>query len=124
MSWNIIPVNSKPDHTIAFTQDIDGVKRPLMIRLRYNLVGGYWYMGVMDAITRKLYADNVPILRGDYPCADILEQFGYKGIGKALAVKVTDATKSENPNARNLGVEFSIAWGDDSKPEVTQRAMG
>ncbi len=49
MSWNIIPATSKPDCTLAFTQDINGEKRPLAIRLRYNLFSQYWYMDITDA---------------------------------------------------------------------------
>ncbi|GHU69744.1 hypothetical protein FACS1894184_14240 [Clostridia bacterium] len=124
MSWNFVPVTSKPDHTLAFNQEINGEKKPLAVRLRYNMFAEYWYMDIMDAVSRKLYASCVPLVIGEYPCADMLEQFSYKGIGKAIIAKITDLTKSDIPNIRNLGIEFTLVWGDDTKLEVSEFAMG
>lgn len=81
-------------------------------------------MDVLDAITRKPYVTGVPIVRGENPCADLLDQFAYKGIGKVGVIKITDNPPTDRPDAHNLGVEYTLVWGDDTRLEVGNIALG
>lgn len=116
MSWQIIPTSPAPDNTMAVTVDVNGEKIPLLLRFRYNVIGQYWWIDVANAVTNKMYVAGVPLVTGEYPAANLLEQFHHLGIGKALIASMTDTPPTEIPTDRNLGIEFALAWGDDSEP--------
>lgn len=116
MAWQIIPTSPAPDNTMSVVVEVNGQKIPLLFRFRFNVVGKYWFLDVSNAINGSMYLSGVPLVTGEYPAADLLEQFHYLGIGKALIAKMTDTPPTEIPDDRNLGVEFALAWGDDSEP--------
>lgn len=108
----VIPLTTAPNQTFNCTVPIDGTNRPLTFRLRYNDIAGYWNLTVIDARTKETLIDALPLMVGEYPAANLLEQFDYMGLGSAVIVKEGDLKKAENPNDGNLGSEYYLVWGD------------
>jgi len=110
MSYKIIPLTTDPDQNFTITLPIDGKNITLFLRLRYNTMGNYWWLSVTD-YSGKMLIDSLPLLTGDYPAADILEQYAYLNIGSACVVK-TGTAQMDIPDDTNLGTEFVLVWGD------------
>lgn len=108
----VIPVSTAPNQTFNCTVPIDGKNRPLTFKLRYNNIGEYWNLTVIDARTKETLIDALPLMVGEYPAANLLEQYDYLNLGSAVIVKEGDLDKSENPNDTNLGSEYYLVWGD------------
>ena len=69
-------------------------------------------MTVIDAVSKATLIDALPIMVGEYPAANLLEQFGYMNLGSAVVVKEGDLQGAENPDNTNLGSEYYLVWGD------------
>lgn len=107
-----IPLSVDPNQTFNCTVPIDGKNRPLSFQLRYNSIAEYWNLTVIDARTKETLIDALPIMVGEYPAANLLEQFGYLELGSAVIVKEGDLQGAENPDDTNLGTEYYLVWGD------------
>ena len=117
MPWVVIPVTSDPDNTMAVINvDINGERMQFLFRFRFNVSMEYWFMDVSNAVDGTPYLSGIPLVTGEYPAADLLEQFHYKGIGRAVIVKMMDTPTTDIPKEKNLGVEFTLSWGDDNEP--------
>ena len=109
-NYVIIPLTSDPDQTIAATIPINGKNVTLKFRVRYNTQGNYWWLTISDKGGNVL-VDGLPLVTGDYPAADILEQYQYLGIGSAVVVNVGNTTL-DIPDSTTLGTDFVLVWGD------------
>lgn len=118
MSWVIVPTSPAPDNTMSVLLDIDGDKKTYILRFRYNLIGEYWWMDIRDGTTNQMIASGIPLVTGDFPAANLLEQLHYKNIGKVVIVALTQNPPTEIPNVSNLGIEFAMVWGDNSELQV------
>lgn len=112
MPWVIVPVSPAPDHTMSVLLETGGVKRPLILRFRYNLIGQYWWMDISDGTTLQMIASGIPLLTGDYPAANLLEQLRHKDIGGAVIAALSQLPGDDAPGMNNLGTEFALCWGD------------
>lgn len=108
----VIPLSTDPNQTFNCAIPIDGNNRLLSFQLRYNSIARYWNLTVIDARTKETLIDALPIMVGEYPAANLLEQFGYLNLGSAVVVKEGELHGTENPNDTNLGTEYYLVWGD------------
>lgn len=108
----IIPLSTAPNQTFNCTVPIDGKNRPLSFKLRYNNIAKYWNLTVIDARTKATLIDALPIMVGEYPAANLLEQYDYLNLGSAVVVKEGDLDRAANPDDTNLGSEYYLVWGD------------
>lgn len=114
MAWNVIPLDNTPDQEFNVTVDVDGISIPLFLHLRFNTEGQFWHMDIADGRDHKMLVSGIPMLTGEYPAADLLQQFQHIGIGSAVIVENTDQTEDENPGMFDLGTDFLLLWGDNS----------
>ena len=63
-------------------------------------------------MTGEMLLSNVPMLTGKAPAGDLLRQFDYLGIGKAMIVPMSDVTTVDFPGVFDLGKDFILVWGD------------
>jgi hypothetical protein len=108
----IIPLATEPNQQFYCTIPIDGENRRLSFELRYNAVAAYWSLTVTDGISGKTLIDAIPLMRGEYPAANLLEQYAYMKIGSAVIVPQGELPADANPDDTNLGAEFYLVWGD------------
>ena len=108
----VIPLTTAPNQTFTCTIPIDGENRRLVFALRYNSVAEYWCMTIHDPELRRTLVDSLPILTGQYPAADLLEQVRYLGLGSATIVEVGPTDPGANPDDSNLGASYQLVWGD------------
>lgn len=108
----IIPLSTAPNQTFNCTLPIDGKNRPLSFKLRYNTIAKYWNLTVIDARTNETIIDALPIMVGEYPAANLLEQYDYLNLGSAVVVREGDLKQAVNPDDTNLGTEYYLVWGD------------
>ncbi|MDF2636578.1 MAG: hypothetical protein K0R78_3452 [Pelosinus sp.] len=111
MPYQKIPLNTSPDQTFQITLPVDGKNITLEFNLKYNEIAEYWIMKITDTVTNTVLLDSIPLLPGDSPANNILEQYSYLGIGSAYIVKASNSN-ADYPNSNNLGTEFLLAWGD------------
>jgi hypothetical protein len=111
MAFKIVPLVPNINQSFNCTLPIDSKNLTLAFTFIYNAVGNYWFMSVTDTRTNTLLLDAVPLIRGEYPAADILGQYGYLGIGSALIVP-TSSLGTDIPHELDLGTEYVLVWGD------------
>ena len=108
----VIPLTTDPNQTFQCTIPIDGENRRLAFGLSYNSISKYWTMSITDPEERKTLIDSLPIQIGEFPAANLLEQFAYLKIGSATIVKVGAASEYLNPDDITLGSDYVLVWGD------------
>jgi hypothetical protein len=108
----IIPLTTEPNQTFNCTIPIDGRNRRFSFDLRYNSIAEYWNLTVKDGVTGGMLIDAIPLMRGEYPAANLLEQFSYMKIGSAVIVHQGKLPPGVDPDYANLGTEFFLVWGD------------
>lgn len=106
----IIPLKPDPNQVFRCQIPIDGGNRVLQFSLRYNQMAKYWTMGITDE-NGTLLVDSLPVITGEYPAANLLEQYQHLHIGSAVIVPVGHP-KTAEPDDENLGSEFILVWGD------------
>jgi len=107
-----IPLTSDPNQTFRCTIPIEGNNLTLLFKLRYNSESEYWAMTLTDGQTNEMLVDSVPLLAGEYPAANLLEQYAYLNIGSAVIVKMNPDAEGANPGPDNLGTDFKLIWSD------------
>lgn len=107
----VIPVTSLPNQTFQMILDVDGKNITLGFKFSYSEAADYWVMTVYDPGNNMCLLDSIPLLSGQYPAANILEQYAYLGIGSAVLVP-TAQIDAEGPDDTTLGTEFVLLWGD------------
>lgn len=110
-NYLIIPLTNDPNQNFVCTIPVDGKNIDLAFNISYNAIAKYWVMRISDAITGKIILDSIPLVTGEYPSANLLEQYSYLGIGSAILVKVSNSDL-DFPDDKNLGNNFLLAWGD------------
>lgn len=108
----VIPLTTAPNQKFQCTIPIDGENRRLHFELRYNSVAGYWCMTIHDPELRETLVDSLPILVGEFPAANLLEQYSYLKLGSATIVKVGTVDEHANPDDTTLGTNYALVWGD------------
>jgi hypothetical protein len=90
--------------------NVKGNSITLNLALSYNTMMSYWEMTIRDAQQNPLVF-NLPLLTGDYPDANLLQQFEYLGIGSAYIINASGSA-DDYPGPNNLGTDFMLIWGD------------
>ena len=117
MAWNVVPLETYPDQVIHVTVPAQNKQNvQLILHLRYNTEGGFWRMDISDSQDNMLVS-GAPLLTGEYPAANILQQFDYLGIGSAIILNMTEATDADIPGLSDLGTDFVLIWGDSDVDE-------
>lgn len=103
----IIPLTSQPNQTLTTTLTVNNQNITVKLFLSYNEAAGYWVMTVYNSQDTPLVA-SLPLVTGQYPASNLLEQYEYLEIGKWYVVK-TSSVEDDYPNADNLGTDFILA---------------
>ena len=114
MSTQVIPLTPTPNQILNTTLNIDGVNKTYQLKIRYNEMADYWVMSILDPATGDFILDSIPLLTGDYPAANILQQYAYLGIGSAYVVNVSNLQSPNYPDDKTLGSDFVLVWGDNA----------
>ncbi|MCL2085177.1 MAG: hypothetical protein FWH06_07985 [Oscillospiraceae bacterium] len=69
-------------------------------------------MSIYDPEQRRTLIDSLPILAGEYPAANLLEQYAYLNIGSAVVAETGASDKYANPDDTTLGKSYQLVWGD------------
>ena len=109
----IVPLTSDPNQNFRCTIPVNGQNMTFNFTARYNSEADYWILSVSNAITSKMFISDLVLLAGEYPAANILEQWGHLRIGSAVVVKINPDNRDDAPNAYNLGTDFVLVWGDN-----------
>ncbi len=110
MSQQIIPLTNQPNQSLSVSLNIDGAALSLRLNIRFNEMAGWWVMTVSDQFGNMII-DSLPMVTGDYPAANILEQYAYLAIGSAFLINISQ-TPIDSPNLSNLGSDFILLWAD------------
>ena len=113
----IVPLTSGTNQTLTCSLPVDGANVTLTFEFTWNTPGDYWYMSVTDS-NNNLLLDAVPVITGQYPAANLLQQYQYLGIGSAYLVPAS-STLPDNPDFTTLGTSatsttptFLLIWTD------------
>lgn len=107
-----IPLTTEPNQSFKVSIPVDGRNIELKLDIRYNTIAEYWIMTVTDSLTDKILIDSLPLLTGQYPAANLLEQYSHLRIGSAVIVNTSTIDISDEPNDKNLGSDYVLIWGD------------
>lgn len=110
MANQIIPLGTAAAQSLQVALSVDG--RPITLRLtiRFNEMAGYWVMTIANS-TGVVLLDSIPLVTGSYPAANLLQQYGYLGIGSAYVINASGVAQ-DYPDGTNLGSDFLLLWGD------------
>jgi len=109
----VIPLTSQPNQNFRCTIPVNSQNMPFDFTLRYNSEAEYWILSITDAITGQMLASDLPLIAGEYPSANLLEQYEHLRIGAAVIVKINPDNTDYAPNGTNLGTDFQLVWGDN-----------
>ncbi|MFA6876522.1 MAG: hypothetical protein WCQ87_07810 [Parabacteroides sp.] len=90
------------------TVEVNGSNITLTLFFHYNEVAKYWCMRITDS-TGTVLVDSIPLLTGEYPAANLLEQYAYLKIGSAYILKVSK-NDLDYPDDNTLGDVFVMVW--------------
>jgi hypothetical protein len=110
MSVQLIPLTTSPNQTFQSTLAVDGKNITLEFNLKYNEIAEYWIVKITNS-DNVVLLDSIPLVPGNYPADNILEQYGYLGIGSAFIVKSSNVA-ADYPSDTTLGTDFLLVWGD------------
>ena len=101
----IVPMQAIPNHSFSAVVPIDGGNVNLRFRLMYNELANYWIADISkdDAVVLA----GLPLV----PAQNILEQFGYLGIGSAYIIPRSEA-QEQWPSLGTLSADWYVVWGD------------
>lgn len=106
----ILNLTSENNQNFQATLSIDGANITLRFKLHYNDIAGYWVMTIINTATDEVLIDSLPLVTGEDPSSNLLDQYSYLKIGAAYLINVGGV--SDNPSADDLGVNFIMFWGD------------
>lgn len=112
MAWRVIPLSTWPDQDIAVTIEVSGKNIPLKLHIRWNFSYRFWFMSITDGNTNELLIDSLPLVTGEYPAANLLEQYQHLNLGSAIIVPASELVSHDYPLQESLGTEFVLMWGD------------
>ena len=134
MSLQQVPITNSPNQTLAVQLTVDGLSITLNLTISFDEMAGYWVMSISD-VNNNLLIDSIPMICGNYPAANLLEQQVYLAIGSAFIINTGNSvpTNGENygqggygqggyggqagqggidyPDSTNLGTTFQLWWG-------------
>lgn len=113
MSAQVIPLTTQPGQQFQIALNVNNTVVRLTLTFRYNEMANYWVMTVAD-INGLLLVDNVPLVTGTWPAANILDAYQYLNIGSAYVINASNAATNDYPNAISLGTDFILIWGDNA----------
>lgn len=105
----VIPLTNAPNHRFTCLVPVDNKNMYMDFFLHWNSVAEYWCMDISDSNGNPLMS-SIPLIRGEYPAANLLEQYSYLGIGSSAVVPV-GIVKGE-ADSENLGKDFVLVWSD------------
>jgi len=108
----IVPTTSDPNQNFRCVIPVDGKNLALLFTLQYNSEAEYWTMAITDDLTGSILISGLPLLAGQYPSANILEQYTFLRIGSVVMVKINPDNPADSPDGTNLGVDFQLVWSD------------
>lgn len=108
MSAQILPVTSDPNQTFTCVLNIKEENKRYKFIFRFNEIAQYWVMEMIDDDGNNLVA-GLPLVPGEYPAANILEQYSYLGIGDAYLIN-TAGTDEQYPSEDTLGEDWKLVW--------------
>jgi hypothetical protein len=139
MSLQVIPLTNAPNQTLTVQLQVDGAPLTLNLTVNFNEMSGYWILSISD-VNNNLLIDSIPMLCGNYPAANLLEQQRYLGIGSWFIINVANLSPNgsdlgygegpygfgayggesgqgglDYPNSTNLGTDFQLWVGDSPK---------
>lgn len=109
----VIPLTTQPNQSFQVSLTVNGATLRLTLTIRYNEMANYWVMTVADSNGVTLI-DNVPLITGSWPAANILDAYQYMQIGSAYVINVSNSDINDYPNATDLGIDFVLVWGDNA----------
>jgi hypothetical protein len=110
MADQIIPLSSAPNQLLTVPLFIDGTTVTLRLQVRYNEIARYWVMKISDSMGNVL-VDSIPLITGNFPAANLLQQQRYLAIGSAFVVNASGVAQAY-PDNTNLGTDFVLVWSD------------
>jgi hypothetical protein len=110
MSLQQIPMTSGPNQSFQTVVEIDGGRKGLQFKVRFNGVAGYWVMTISDS-KGVLLLDSIPLLPGLAPSHNILEQHSHLRIGSAYLINVGNVA-DDYPGEKGFDKDFVLIWGD------------
>ena len=113
MPAQIVPLDTSPNQNFQIALSVDGATLTLQLTIRYNEMASLWMMTIRDS-SGNLLLDSVPMVTGDFPAGNLLQQHGYLKIGSAYIINVSGGT-SDRPDATNLGTSFLLLWSDTAQ---------
>ncbi len=108
----VIPLTNAPHQSFQVSLAINNLLVRLNLTIDYNEMANYWVLGVTDN-NGNILLQNVPLITGSWPAANILEQYQYLNIGSAYVINVSNSNINDYPNATDLGTDFILIWGDN-----------
>lgn len=138
MSLQQIPITNNPNQSFTVLLQVDGAPLTLNLTISFDEMAGYWILSISD-VNNNLLIDSVPMICGNYPAANLLQQQKYLGIGSWYIINVANSTPTgasgvgygegfygegpyggqsgqggeDYPDANNLGTDFQL-WVNDS----------
>lgn len=113
MAIQQIPLTTQPNQTFEIPLDVNGTTIRLQLTFRYNEMANYWVMTVVGD-GGSILVDNVPLVTGTWPAANILDAYQYLDIGSAYVINASNASVNDYPNASSLGTDFVLIWSDNA----------
>ena len=93
----------------------DGSAFQARVDLRYLTAPDLWVLSISDAVTARIYVNQIPVICSYGELNDLLFPFRYlfqgRGIGSFFCLKGTDRPSTRDPSRHNLN-EFQLLWGD------------
>ena len=107
----VLLVDNSPNQSFRSVLSIDGENKSLRFKIRFNEIAEYWVMTIIDPSAEDtILIDSLPLIPGDYPADNILDQFAYLGIGSLYVVNIGNVSAA--PSVGDLGTNFILIWGD------------
>jgi hypothetical protein len=113
MASQLIPLTTAPNQTFQVALDVNNTIVRLTLTIRYNEMANYWVLTIADN-NGNVLMDNIPLVTGSWPAANILDPYQYLGIGSAYVINASNAGVNDYPNATSLGTDFVLLWGDNA----------
>lgn len=109
MAYRQLPVDSSPNQNFNCTFVVDDQTVTWNFNFNYSEVAEYWVMDIKDGDIYLL--SSIPLVPGDYPAANLLQQYKYKKMGSAYLINVS-GTSEQWPSSSTLGTDWLLIWGD------------
>lgn len=106
----VVPLSPAPNQTFRCILETTGSTISYRLELRFNTIGRVWLLTIYDGITDQCLIHNIPLRTGWFPCADLLSQSAYLGLGSLYIVPTESVSSTAMPDDTNLGTEFVMVW--------------